>query len=1043
MDQGSSNSERRQLTIMFCELEGFTTVAGALDPEDLNELLKPRLSAWSAVIKRFDGYVAKHTGLGLLAYFGYPAGHEDDAERAVQAALEIVEATRALSGSDPKRAMDISVRVGIATGLVVVGGSIGEGASKEEPAFGMTLNLAARLQSFADPNAVLIAPETRQLIGSRFECEDLGGREIKGLGDSVNVWRVVASRAIVSRFSARHPEGVLPLVNRTDELDALVRCWSRAGTGNGQVVLIFGEPGIGKSHLCEAFVSRIASEPHTVLHCQCSGYHASTAFRPLVEEIERSAGMFREDGLDTRLDKLERLLRECGDQVSRLAPVFATLLSLPTRERYPDFAPNARELRRMSIDGLVTRLLTLARRKPVVFLFEDAQWSDPSTQEFLTAAIELARSAQLLILITARPEFESPWRGPAYVTDLPLEHLNKQHAMEMVQLLARRQSLPDSVRAHIVDHTDGVPLFIEELTRSLQDLHAPTEPTPVVASTPINIPTTLRDSLMARLDRLGMAKPVAQLGATIGRTFPYWLLLCLWPFGEETLRASLDEIERAGLLKQEHYGAEVYYVFKHELVRDAAYESLLKSKREALHMQIAQLVTDERRNFAETPPELIAYHYTAAGLIEPAIRYWRKAGEQAVQRSANVEAVRHFTQALALLEKVPHAQERDERELDLRTHLGATLTAVKGFGAAEVEAAYARARVLCGQSKDMAQRFSVLRGLWVYDLVRAEWSEASALAQEMLRLARNEANTAFELEAQRAMGMTLLWRGELTEGLRHLEQGWLIYDPSAHHRHAYQYGNDPGVACLVHEAFVLSILGFADRALARSEESIALVQRLSHPFSLAQALLYRAFVHQCRGEADVTLKFAEEAKALAEKHSFPFWLAEATMLQGWAMSRQGDAEEGLELLRRGMAAFKATGARMDQPRWLATLAEAHLCAGQPSEGLAVVDEALAVVDATKECFFAARLHGLKAELLIRQGSPLQAETCLQESRVIARGQQAKTWELQAAVGLARLWQQQSRRRDAYELLAPIYGWFAEGFDTPDLREAAALLEELA
>jgi class 3 adenylate cyclase/predicted ATPase len=1043
VNQGSSNSERRQLTILFCELEGIATGSGAIDPEDLNELLKPRLSAWSAVIRRFDGYVAKHTGLGLLAYFGYPAGHEDDAERAVHAALEIVEATRSLSGADPTRATDISVRVGIATGLVVVGGSIGEGASKEEPAFGMTLNLAARLQSFADPNMILIASETRQLIGSKFECEDMGGRELKGLGESVNLWRVVASRATVSRFSARHPEGVLPLVNRTEELDALLRCWSRAGTGNGQVAFIFGEPGIGKSHLCEAFVSRIASEPHTVLHCQCSGYHANTAFRPLIEEIERSAGMFREDGLETRLNKLEELLRECGDQASRLAPVFAALLSLPTKERYPDFAPNARELRRMSIDGLVTRLLTLSRRKPVVFLFEDAQWSDPSTQEFLTTAIESVRSAQLLMLITARPEFESPWRGLTYVTELMLDHLNKQHAMEIVQLVARQQSLPDSVRAHIVDHTDGVPLFIEELTRSMQELHTPAAPPPVITPTPINIPTTLRDSLMARLDRLGMAKPVAQLGATIGRTFPYWLLLCLWPFGEETLRASLDAIERAGLLRQEQYGAEVYYVFKHELVRDAAYESLLKSKREALHMQIAQLVTDERRNFAETPPELIAYHYTAAGLIEPAIQYWRKAGEQAVQRSANVEAVRHFSQALTLLEKVPHAQERDHRELDLRTQLGATLTAVKGFGAAEVEAAYARARVLCGQSKNVEQRFSVLRGLWVYDLVRAEWSEASALAQEMLRLARNEANTAFELEAQRAMGMTLLWRGELTEALRHLEQGRLIYDPSAHHRHAYQYGNDPGVACLVHEALVLSILGFADRALARSEESIALVQRLSHPFSLAQALLYRAFVHQCRGEADLTLKFADEAKALAEKHSFPFWLAEATMLQGWAMSRQGDAEGGLELLRQGLAAFQATGARMDQPRWLATLAEAHLCAQQPSEGLVVVDDALAVVEATKECFFAARLHGLKAELLIRQGSNLQAETCLQESRVIARGQQAKTWELQAAVGLARLWREQSRRRDAHELLAPVYGWFAEGFDTPDLQEAAALLKELA
>jgi class 3 adenylate cyclase/predicted ATPase len=1044
LDQKTSNPERRQLTVMFSELEGVTQLSGALDPEDFSQLVRPRLEAWDAIIKRYGGFVAKHTGQGVLAYFGYPAGHEDDAERTAHTALEIVEATRALSSAEQQTTAQISVRIGIATGIVVVGGAIGQGASKEEQAFGLPLNLAARLQAFAEPNSILIAPETRQLIGSKFDCEDAGCRELKGISESINVWRVVRPRTSLSRFFARHTEGVLPLVGRSSELDVLLQSWSRVGKDGGQVVFVSGEPGIGKSHLCEAFLARIAPDRHTAIHCQCSGYHANTAFQPLVEEIERSAGMFREDGLDARLDKLERVLSEWSDQADRLTPVFAALLSLPTAGRYPDFAPGARELRKMFIAGLVERLRLLSRCNPVVFLFEDAQWSDPSTQDFLAAAIESVGSARVLILITARPEFKFPWRGRAHVTELVLEHLDKYHATQMVRLLAESHSLPDAVLAHIVDHTDGVPLFIEELTRSLQDLHAPKiDARPVVPVTAVSIPATLRDSLMARLDRLGMAKPVAQLGATIGRTFPYWLLLCLWPFGEEALRASLDEIERAGLLKQRQHGSEVYYVFKHELVRDAAYESLLKSKREALHMQIAQLVTEERGSFAETPPELIAYHYTAAGRTEPAIKNWRKAGAQALQRSANVEAVGHFTRALELLEHIPHSEERDQRELDLRTQLGATLTAVKGFGAVEVEAAYARARVLCGQSKDATQRFAVLRGLWVYDLVRAEWSEASALAEEMLGVATREANAAFELEARRAMGMTLLWRGDLNEALAHLQRGRCIYDAEKHHGHAYQYGNDPGVACLVHEAFVLCVLGFADQALLRSEDSIALARQLSHPFSLTQALIYRAFVHQCCREADPTRKFAGEAQALAREHSFPFWLAEATMLQGWAMAQQGDATEGLDLLREGLAAFRATGAKMDQPRWLATLAEAHLCAHQPGEGLTAVAEALAVVELTKECFFAARLHGLRAELLIQQGSALQAEACLQESLSIARSQKAKTWELRAATRLARLWWEQSRGRDARDLLASVYGSFSEGFATPDLRDAERLLEERA
>ena len=574
-DVTTQDSERRHLTVMFCDIAGLTELSSRLDLEDLRELTKRHYAAWHAIIERYEGFVARYMGDGVLAYFGYPVGHEDDAERAAHAALEIVAATREEAGGS-KQAAGVGARVGIATGLVVVGGAIGQGASEEQPAFGMTPNLAARLQAMAPRDCIAIAAETRRLIGSNFECEDLGLHRVKGIPETVSVWRLAGARAAPSRFAARRTAGLVPTVGRSEELGLLGRCWARACEGEGQVVLVSGESGIGKSHLCEAFLDHISQTSHAVLRCQCSALHAHTAFHPIIETIERAAGISREDNATDRLSKLRKLLDEWPRRDDQAVPLFATLLSLPTRDLYPDFNLTARDIRKRIVDTLVDQLALQSEREPMVLLFEDAQWSDPSTHDLLAAAVERIKTARLLILITARPEFEPGWAAASPVTGLALNRLDRRHSAEMAKLVAEAASLSEDKLAEILERADGVPLFVEEFTRWMMETGESRTEGSQSLRTAISgrtvIPETLHDPLMSQLDKLGIAKPAAQLGAIIGRIFPYWLLCRLWPFEEETLEASLAAVVRTGLITRQQSGGEVYYVFKHELIRDAAYE---------------------------------------------------------------------------------------------------------------------------------------------------------------------------------------------------------------------------------------------------------------------------------------------------------------------------------------------------------------------------------------------------------------------------------------------------------------------------------------
>lgn len=1043
-----THGERRQLTVMTCDLVNSVELSTRFDPEDLAEIMSGYQSCCEDIVRRFDGYVARFTGDGLKAYFGYPRADEYDPERAVRAGLALVSAVRQLK---LRPELMLSTRVGIATGDVVVGEVIGSGEAQERTVAGETPNLAARLQELGDPDSVVIADTTKQLIGRLFEYADLGRNPLKGFPEPLQAWCVVAEGPTGSHFEAVRTEANLsPFVGRDEELAFLRHRWLQAKSGKGQIVLLSGEAGVGKSRLTIAFRRSLVGEQLWELRHDCSPYHQNSSFYPIIRQLEQSAGFSSTDGPELKLQKLANLLSQSDSDAANLAPLFAALLSISIKanDPPPGFSPG--QQKRRILHALEARFSKLAGSAPLLIVFEDVHWVDPSTREFLDRLIKRVAELPVLLVMSSRPNLAPTWEQHPRVTTRMLERLGRQESHVILKALDPDATLAPKTLEQILEYSGGLPLFLEELTKAALEAEQEQDKTRDRAKpgpgSALRVPRTLHDSLLARLDRLGPWKQVAQTGAVIGRSFSFKLLAALFPQDQAALVEALQGLVRAEFIVDRGRPPDAVYTFTHALLQEAANACLLNADRRAIHQRIAQVLEKEFPETVTTEPELLALHYTGAGIIDSAISYWQKAAERALQRSANVEATHHFQQALTLLDTLPRNTTRDERELMLQTRLGATLTTVKGFAAPEVAAVYQRARGLSRPSHDSGPRFSVLRGLWVYDLVRAEWETASGLAEEMLALAREARSSGYELESHRALGMTSLWRGQFIRAREHFEHGVRTYDPEQHRTHAFQYGNDPGIACMVHEAFALWVLGYPDRALANCRKATMLARRLAHPFSLTQALVYSMFIHQRRGEVQAVQKLADEAKALAIEHGFPFWLAEAGIMRGWAVAALGGTEEGIAALRSGFTDFLATGARMDRPRWLALLAEACWSSNQSQEGLKAVSEALAVIEENKECFFQARLCQLKGELLLKEGSPgaaTRAEACFQQALGIARSQQAKSWELCAATSLARLWCAQFKRQEAYDLLTPVYDWFTEGFDTADVKDAKALLDELS
>jgi TOMM system kinase/cyclase fusion protein len=1043
------DAERRQLTVLFCDLVDSTVLASQLDPEDLREVVRAYQEACAKVIARFEGHIAQYLGDGLLVYFGYPLAHEDDAQRAVRTGLGIVEALGQLNTHlGQEWGVHLAVRLGIHTGLVVVG-EVGGGTRQEQLALGETPNLTARLQGIAAPNTMVISAATWQLLGGFFACQSLGTPPLRGIAQPLEVYQVLSESTARSRLEAAGSTGLTPLVGREQEVALLGERWAQVKDGLGQVVLLNGEAGIGKSRLVQVLKEQVATEPQAWLTpCQCSPYYQNTALYPMIDLLERVALRFeREESPQQKLSKLEGFVVQYGLPLAEAVPLFASLLSLPLTADYAPLTMSPEQQKQKTLQALLTILLRIAAQQPVLFVMEDLHWVDPSTLEFLSLLVDQGPTARILVLLTFRPDFNPPWTGRSHVTQVMLPRLPRRQAVEMTSQVAHRKTLPAEVIEQVVAKTDGVPLFVEELTKMVLEsglLQEREERYELISPLPpLAIPATLHDSLMARLDRLATVKALAQLGATLGREFSYELLLAVSPWDEGTLQRGLHRLVEAEFLYQQGLPPQATYLFKHALIQDAAYQSLLRSTRQQYHQRIAQVLEERFPETVETQPELLAHHYTEAGLSAPAIPYWLKAGQWASARSAHVEAITHLTRGLELLQTLPATPQRSQHELPLHLALGASLIATKGYAAPEVEQTYARARQLCQHLEDPYQLYPVLRGLWTYYLVHAEYQTAHALGEQLLTLAQQTQDSAMFLAAHRALGSTLLYLGMAASALTHFVQGMALYDPQQHRAAALLYGDDAGVICCILAAWTLWSLGYPDQGLARIDEALAMAQQSAHPFSLGFALTFAAMSHLGRRERGAAQERAEAAISLATEQGFPHWRAMCSMLCGWALAHQGRAQEGLEQLHQGLTAYRAIGSELLRSYFLALLAEAYGIMGQPEAGLTVLTEALTHVDTTGERCYEPELYRLKG-MLLQQSSDNHAEApaCFQQALDLARAQQAKSLELRAAMSLSRLWQQQGKCTEARELLAPVYGWFTEGFDTADLQEARALLEEL-
>jgi class 3 adenylate cyclase/predicted ATPase len=1049
--------------VLFCDLVDSTVLSSQLDPEELREVVRAYQDTCAKVIARFDGHIAQYLGDGLLVYFGYPLAHEDDAQRAVRAGLGMLEALGQLNtrleqeGLRPaptqsrQRGVQLAVRLGIHTGLVVVG-DVGGGTRQEQLALGETPNLAARLQGIAAPNTLVISATTLQLLGGFFVFQPLGTPLLKGVAQQLAVYRVLYESMARSRLEAAGSTGLTPLVGREQEVRLLLEHWAQVKDDFGQVVLLSGEAGIGKSRLVQVLKEHVATEPQAWLTpCQCSPYYQNTALYPWIDLLERVVLRFeREESAPQKLSKLEGFLVQYGLPLAEAVPLLAALLSLPLTADYAPLAVSPEQQKQKTLHTLLTIMLRIAAQQPVLFVMEDLHWVDPSTLELLSLLVDQGPTARILALWTFRPDFSPPWTGRSHLTQVTLPRLPQRQAAEMTARVAHGKVLPPEMVEQVVAKTDGVPLFVEELTKMVlesgllqerEERYGLSGPLP-----PLAIPATLHDSLMARLDRLATVKGLAQLGATLGREFSYELLQAVSPWDEATLQRGLQQLVEAEFLYQQGLPPHATYLFKHALIQDAAYQSLLRSTRQQYHQRIAQVLEERFPEICETQPELLAHHYTEAGVLAQAISYWQRAGQRAIERSAPLEAIAHLSKGLEVLGMLPDTPARTQQELGLQVALGLALMAAKGFGAPEVLQAYARARELCQQVGETPQSFPVQWGLWRFYFMRAEHQTAREMAEQCLSLAQRVQDSALILLAYQALGGTEYHLGEFTPGRVHLEQGLALYDRQQHPHLAFRYGLDLGVWCLSYVAWPLWQLGYPDQALTRSNEAITLAQELSHPYSLAAALDYAAFVHCYRREGHAAQERAEAGMALANEKGFPLYVALGMFMRGWALAVQGQGEEGIAQLHQGLAAFRAVGLELGRSWHLALLAEAYGEVGQTAAGLTVLAEALAVVDKTgEERYWEAELHRLKGELLLvlSTDNTTEAEACFHQALDIARRQEAKSLELRAAISLSRLWQQQGKRTEARALLAPIYSWFTEGFDTADLREAKGLLDALS
>ena len=1038
-----TDAERRQVTVMFSDLVGSTALSARMDPEDLREVISAYQKCVTDTVRRFGGFVAKYMGDGVLVYFGYPEAHEHDAEQAVRAGLELIAAVSALTSR-----ASLQTRVGIATGLVVVGDLIGSGDAQERGIVGETPNLAARLQALAEPNMVVIAEGTQRLLGNLFELQDLGPKDLKGIVGPVRAWAALRASSAEGRFDALHTTGLTALVGREEESELLLRRWSKAKTGEGQVVLLSGEGGIGKSRLTAALLEHLATEPHTRLRYFCSPQHTDSAFYPIIGQMERTAGLGYDDKPQAKLDKLDAVLAQTSTSPEDAA-LFAEMLSLPNDGRYPVLALTPEQRRQRTLEALTSQLAGLTSQQPVLMIFEDVQWIDPTSLEVLGRTVDRIKTLPVLLIVTFRPEFAAPWAGRSHVMSLALNRLGERETAAIIARLVGNKELPADVMAEIVERSDGIPLFVEEMTKAMLEAESEDEARRTAGAVPsaaLAVPASLHASLMARLDRLGPAKQVAQVGAAIGREFSHALLAAVVPKPEAELGSALERLVAAGLLLRQGVPPHASYLFKHALVQDAAYGTLLREPRRALHARIAEALESPFAEVAESRPELLARHCTEAGLIEKGVSYWLRAGKNAAERYANLEAIAHLRRGIEAVERLPGGRMRDRVDLDLQLALGPCVIATQGPASSMAAATFARARQVCERLGDPPEYLHVMHWLMVALAVRGELPPGREAAITLVGLAEARGDRPALINAIRAAGLISLLMGRVLEAYEWAERNMKEFGSSseAERAAARAAGQDAGAAGLAVMSWALWILGHFDEAVAQMGAALERAEAVKHPHTQAYVCYYASVLYALRGEPATAYRYAERCLTFSEEHGFGQWRSLSRAVRAICATVL-EPSSTIDQVIIALDEYRGAGYQFGITALFILFCEALILRNQLDVVPEVIDQVLSICNVNTERFVEAELYRLKARVLLLSKEPsgsIDSQSLLDKALTIARSQSARSLELRAARDLADLWRGQGKRDEARDLLAPVYGWFTEGFDTLDLKEAKALLDEL-